>query len=125
MYRKRESLCLKRAFSLIPLVGSRVIGYLVGILLGAFAFGLFLPRIVSYLLSSGYLVATTINSNVSRDTVNINEASNEELTLLPGIGTKLAGKIIAGRPYVKISDLRSIDGFGSRKFTNLRHLIRV
>lgn len=110
---------------LIPVVGSSVIGYSLAILLGVFAFGLFLPRIVSYLLSLGYLVVTIMNSNTSRDTVNINEASNEELTLLPGIGVKLARKIIAGRPYAKINDLMSIEGFGGRKFANLRHLIRV
>ena len=37
--------------------------------------------------------------------VDINSATKEQLDALPGIGEKYSQKIIAGRPYVKKSDL--------------------
>ncbi len=38
-------------------------------------------------------------------TVNINSARDDELDRLPGVGAVIAGKIISGRPYLRIEEL--------------------
>jgi len=44
--------------------------------------------------------------------VDLNEASFEELQTLPGIGPKLAERIMANRPYHKVDDLLKVQGIG-------------
>jgi competence ComEA-like helix-hairpin-helix protein len=58
-------------------------------------------------------------------TVDVNEASPEELQRLPGIGPKLAERIIANRPYHKVDDLLKISGIGPKGIERLRALVRV
>ncbi|MFN8578415.1 MAG: helix-hairpin-helix domain-containing protein [Candidatus Sericytochromatia bacterium] len=60
-------------------------------------------------------------SNKSLNKININTATKEELIALPGIGEKTAEKIIKGRPYKTIDDLKRIPGMKNRlkKFSDL------
>ncbi|MFQ5922370.1 MAG: helix-hairpin-helix domain-containing protein, partial [Anaerolineales bacterium] len=44
--------------------------------------------------------------------INPNSADDEELRQLPGVGPKLASRIIAGRPYQSLEDLRQLHGLG-------------
>lgn len=46
-------------------------------------------------------------SSQSSDLVDINSATKEQLSALPGIGDKYSDKIIAGRPYANKSQLVS------------------
>jgi competence protein ComEA len=48
--------------------------------------------------------------------VNINTASEESLMTVPGIGESMAGKIIEGRPYKKLEDLKNVSGVGEATF---------
>ena len=61
--------------------------------------------------------------------ININAASIEELTALPGIGVKTAERIVLYRKahgkFKKIEDLMNVKGIGEKKFLRLRHLITV
>jgi competence protein ComEA len=52
--------------------------------------------------------------------VDVNRASVEELASLDGIGVKLAARVVAGRPYVRIEDVGRIKGIGARRLARLR-----
>ena len=52
--------------------------------------------------------------------VNINTAGVEELRNLPGIGEKLAGRIIEARPFASVEELAQVRGIGPRKLVVLR-----
>lgn len=67
--------------------------------------------------------------NLKGKTININTASKEELTLLPGVGESTAEKIIAYRSehkgFKKIEDIQKIKGIGKKKFEKLKPFITV
>ncbi|PKO12369.1 MAG: hypothetical protein CVU39_24380 [Chloroflexi bacterium HGW-Chloroflexi-10] len=52
--------------------------------------------------------------------VNINLASLEELTNVPGVGPSLAEGIIADRPYSSLEELTQVQGIGPRSLDRLR-----
>jgi competence protein ComEA len=75
-------------------------------------------------------VNVTIQGNNEEGTgssgkININTATAEELDTLPGIGPSYAERIIAGRPYAKIEDLKEVKGIGSNIFEKIRDKITV
>lgn len=43
-----------------------------------------------------------------------NTASVDQITLLPGIGEVLAERIVEGRPYKSVDDLRRVPGIGEK-----------
>ena len=55
--------------------------------------------------------------------VNINTASAEELTALPGIGPTKAAAIINGRPYDAVADLERVSGIGPKTVETLAPLV--
>lgn len=55
--------------------------------------------------------------------VNLNTASIDELTTLPGIGKTRAEAIIAGRPYRSVDDLEKVRGIGPSTIERLRPLV--
>lgn len=61
--------------------------------------------------------------------LDINDASAEELTELPGIGEKLAGKIVDYRntygPFTSEEDLLEVSGIGPEKLEQIRPYIRL
>ena len=61
--------------------------------------------------------------------LNVNTASREELTALPGIGEELAGRIAAYReehgPFEAVEDLMNVPGIGQGKLAALEGLVTV
>lgn len=65
----------------------------------------------------------------SAASVNINNASTEELQKIPHIGEKIAGQIIEHRerygPFRRAEDLILIPGISDSRFRKIRSLVRV
>lgn len=62
------------------------------------------------------------------DKLDLNRATAEELTTLPGVGEALAGRIVAFReqtPFKVVRDLKKIPGIGEKKFKALSGYVCV
>ncbi len=57
--------------------------------------------------------------------ISINSASADELDTLPGIGEKLAAKIIDGRPYQKIEELNTRVKIGESVFNKIKDAVKI
>jgi DNA uptake protein ComE-like DNA-binding protein len=55
--------------------------------------------------------------------IDINSAGLEQLMTLPGVGEAIARRIIEGRPYRTVDDLRRVKGIGERRLTEIRPLV--
>jgi competence protein ComEA len=54
-----------------------------------------------------------------------NNASVDEMQLLPGVGPVLAERIVDGRPYAKLDDLQRVPGIGGKTFERLKDMLVV
>ncbi|HEV2717618.1 MAG TPA: helix-hairpin-helix domain-containing protein, partial [Terriglobales bacterium] len=52
--------------------------------------------------------------------IDINTATEKELTTVPGIGHVMAARIIAARPFRSADDLRRVSGIGDKKYAQAR-----
>ena len=66
---------------------------------------------------------------VSKDAININSASSEELERLPNIGAKTSAKIIRHRTkfgkFRRVEHLLLVDGISEKRFKNIRRLVKI
>jgi competence protein ComEA len=58
------------------------------------------------------------------DRINVNTASASELENLPGVGPKMAAKLIAGRPYSNMNDLDKVKGIGPSMLKKLEPRVK-
>jgi competence protein ComEA len=81
-------------------------------------------------VTSGLLSAPApAETETSRKTVNINQATADELARLPRVGSKLAGRIVTHRsqhgPFKRAEDLMAVKGVGEKKFASLKPYLAV
>jgi competence ComEA-like helix-hairpin-helix protein len=81
-------------------------------------------------VTSGLLSAPAPAQNeTGRKTVNINQATADELARLPRVGSKLAGRVVTHRsqhgPFKRAEDLMAVKGVGEKKFASLKPYLAV
>jgi len=52
--------------------------------------------------------------------IDINTATEKELTTVPGIGHVMAARIISARPFRSADDLKKVSGIGDKKYAQIR-----
>ena len=61
--------------------------------------------------------------------ININTARPDQLQMLPGIGAKLATRIVDYRhnngPFKALEDLKEVDGLTAKRFGHIKELIEL
>ena len=61
--------------------------------------------------------------------ININTARADQLQMLPGIGAKLASRIVDYRkgkgPFKELEDLEEVDGVTAKRFGRIKELIEL
>ena len=73
-------------------------------------------------------IITSDSKDSSKDKININKASKEELMSLPNIGEKRADSILEYRESNKfetIEDIKNVNGIGEKFYQSLKDLITV
>ncbi len=72
---------------------------------------------------------TTQTENKTYGKININTATAEQLTMLPGIGETTAESIVAYRDkngvFISLDDLLNVKGFGEKRLEQLKDYITV
>lgn len=71
------------------------------------------------------VVVKTVGGVMLNVKTDLNSASKQELEDLPGIGVVTAEKIIAGRPYQKVSDLLTGKIVGKSTYEKIKDLVSV
>ncbi|MEO6970213.1 MAG: helix-hairpin-helix domain-containing protein [Chthoniobacterales bacterium] len=62
----------------------------------------------------------SIAKEIAPAKLDINAASPSELESIPGIGSALASRIIAARPFKRADDLRKVEGIGAIRYGRIR-----
>jgi len=77
----------------------------------------------------GSTSSRTAAKPASTGTVNLNTASAAELEGLPGVGAKMAGRIIEYRqkngPFKKVEELMNVQGIGEKNFLKIKNQLTV
>ncbi len=95
-----------------------------GSLGGSIGRALVLPALAVTLLATAAPAAAEAEVTPAKRTVNVNQASADELARLPRVGPSLAGRIVAHReqhgPFKRTEDLMEVKGVGEKMFAQLR-----
>lgn len=72
-------------------------------------------------------VTVTVNNNQpdTSDLLDLNQATNDQLESLPGIGEALAEEIINARPFYSVEELKRVPGIGEKIYVKVRGLVKV
>lgn len=86
---------------------------------------IYIPSILD--LNNGYFEENTrtLNYNNSSSKINLNEATIEELDVLPGVGKITAQKIIDQRPYGALEELVNKKIISKNSFEKIKNLVEI
>lgn len=65
------------------------------------------------------------NNSGNSQCININNSTLSELQSINGVGESTAQKIISGRPYQRIEDIKNVQGIGSSLFNKIKEKICI
>ena len=92
-------------------------------------FALALPATAAPQASQGKTATRSAKAPAPASPVNLNTATEAQLTSLPGIGARAAQRILEFRQkngsFKKIEDLMNVKGIGEKSFLKLKPLISV
>ena len=75
------------------------------------------------------MAPASAQENAEKPPIDLNTAGVEELTSLPGVGQKVAERIVAYReangPFDKKEELMNVRGIGEKTFLKLERLVKV
>lgn len=78
---------------------------------------LFICLVVIGLVLVAYIL---LRGDPSKQPVDVNTATIEQLVTLPGVGPEVAKKIVHGRPYTKAEDLLKVQGIGDKTLEKMK-----
>jgi comEA protein len=99
-----------------------------------------MPRLIVCVIALGVLFAVQPQAQGAQNAparatpaiaplINLNTATAAELEKLPGVGARMAERIVAHRekngPFKKIEELMNVQGIGEKSFLSLRSQITV
>lgn len=95
----------------------------------SFIFKRWLAALIATTLVCGGIASSALAQTTNKSThakskssrVNVNTADVKTLETLPGVTATLANKIVAGRPYKSIDDLRKVKGMTQTKLDGLKN----
>lgn len=70
--------------------------------------------------SSVEMTGSHAKEKIPLGNIDINTATEKELTTVPGIGHVMAARIIAARPFRSADDLKRVSGIGEKKYAQVR-----
>lgn len=104
-------------------------GLLIGIFIGRFGGSPSIQLSTYDQISENLPTQTAAYISSTTGKININTASAEELTMIPGIGETSADNIVAYRlrygPFLKIEDITNVKGIGAGRFEKMKEYITV
>ena len=93
------------------------------------ALGTLFVTLLAWSAAAAALPQASKPSSAPATVVNINSATAEQLDALPGVGAKLAARIIEYRQknggFKKLEDLMNVQGIGEKNFLKLKPLITL
>ena len=99
------------------------------VLLGALAMLVFSSSVYAKGKGSVGQAYSAVKSGKVSNPLNINTATAKELEVLPGVGPKIAERIVKYRkdngPFSSVDDLTKVKGIGPKKLEKMRPFLKV
>lgn len=86
---------------------------------------IFIPEISEVCSEQIVMGESTVESPNTNSRISLNNATQRELESLPGIGPVYAERIIQGRPYTSLTEVKKVKGIGDKTFEKINPYITL